>query len=87
MDKIKNRYPQKKIRRYVIATLDIPTFYLQYKCKGKWQFNADIENATKTLSKNLAKELLSLYYQDTGRYHDELVIVPIEISYDILEVE
>lgn len=84
MDKEK-RYPQKKIRRYVIATLDIPTFYLQYKGRGKWRFVTDIENTTKTVSKNLAIELINLYYHDTNRINDELVTVPIEISYDILE--
>lgn len=82
---IKKKYLQKRIRKYVIATLDIPTFYLQHMGGKNWQFVDDIEIATKTMGKGLANQLKNLYYLDTGRRNEELVVVPVEISYDIVE--
>lgn len=81
-----NRYLEKKIRKYVIATMDIPTMYL-YKTVGKEEycFVDDIEAATKTRGKSSAEFILRNFYLDTKLIDKELVIVPIEITYDIIE--
>jgi len=79
------RYLEKKIIKYVIATLDNPTLYLKkIPTKKEYYFVEDIEVASKTLSKNLANSILQYYYSDTG-LDTELVVVPIEITYEIID--
>ena len=81
------RYLEKKIRKYVIATLDNPTLYLKKTpAKKEYYFVEDIEVATKTMSEKLANSILSYYYSDTG-LDTELVVVPIEITYEIIDNE
>ncbi len=79
------KYLEKKIIKYVIATLDNPTLYLKkIPAKKEYYFVEDIEVASKTLSKNLANSILQYYYSDTG-LDTELVVVPIEITYEIID--
>ena len=81
------RYLEKKIRKYVIATLDTPTLYLKKTpAKSEYCFVEDIEVATKTMRKNVMDEILKYYYLDTG-LDTELVVVPIEITYEIIDEE
>ena len=79
-----NKILEKKITKYVIATLDNPTLYLKkiYQQK-KYVFSEDIEYATKTMSRDVAKIILDYYYSDTGD-DIELVIVPVEITYSLI---
>ena len=79
------RYLEKKIRKYVIATLGCPTLYLK-KIPGKkeYMFSEDIEFATKTMSANLAEQIKGYYYQDIG-FDVELVVLPMEITYELID--
>ena len=79
------KYLEKKITKYVIATLDNPTLYLK-KVPGelKYGFVEDIELATKALSSSVMKEILKYFYLDTG-VKIELVVVPVEITYEIID--
>ena len=80
-----NRYLEKKIIKYVAATLDNPTLYLKKTpAKSEYCFVEDIEMATKTLSKKLMDQVVSYYYLDT-KMDIELVAVPIEITYEIID--
>lgn len=80
-----NRYLEKKTRKYVIATLDNPTLYLKKTpAKPEYCFVEDIEVATKAMSRKSANLILSYYYSDT-RLDTELVVVPVEITYEIIE--
>ena len=81
------KYLEKKIKKYVIATLDNPTLYLK-KTPGKneYCFVEDIEIATKALSLSVMNQTLKYYFLDTG-LDTELVIVPIEITYEIIDDE
>lgn len=79
------RYPEKRVRKYVIATLDIPTLYLQSLHHGVWQFIDNIENATKMRSKNLAYFMLECYRHDTEDNKTEMVVAPIDITYEIIQ--
>ena len=81
------KYLEKKIRKYVIATLDNPTLYLK-KTPGKIEycFVEDIEVATKAMSLSSMKQILKYYYFDTG-LNTELVVVPVEITYEIIDDE
>lgn len=76
-------YLEKKIRKYVIANLERPTGYLVSLHEGKWAITQDISAATKTLSKNVARRLISYYRSDTGNV-DDFVVVPIDISYELV---
>lgn len=79
------KYLEKKINKYVIATLNNPTLYLKkIPTKKEYYFVEDIESATKTVNEKLANLVLSYYYSDTG-LNTELVVVPIEITYEIIE--
>ena len=79
------KYLEKKKRKYVIATLDNPTLYLKkIPAKKEYYFVEDIEVGTKAMSKKLAESILQYYYYDTG-LDTELVIVPIEITYEIID--
>lgn len=79
------KYIEKKIRKYVVATLDNPTLYLKkIPSKKEYYFVEDIEVATKTMSKKMAESILQYYYLDTG-FNTEMVVVPIEITYEIVD--
>lgn len=81
------KYLEKKIRKYVIATLDNPTLYLKkIPAKKEYYFVEDIEIATKTLKKSLMDQILKYYYLDTG-LNIELVVIPVDITYEIVENE
>lgn len=79
-----NKVLEKKVTKYVIATLDNPTMYMKkvYQQK-KYVFTDDIEYATKTMSKDVAQIILDYYYNDTGDNMD-LVIIPVEITYSLI---
>ena len=79
------KYIEKKIRKYVIATLDNPTLYLmKTPAKSEYCFIEDIEFATKAMSKKVMKQILNYYYLDTG-LNTELVVIPIDITYEIID--
>lgn len=79
------RYLEKKIRKYVIATLGIPTLYLKkIPSEKEYIFSEDIEYATKAMSKNVAEQIKDYYYADT-KSDIELVVVPVEITYEIID--
>ena len=80
MDKIL----EKKVTKYVIATLGNPTMYIKKVYQQKrYVFTDDIEYATKTMSKDVAQIILDYYYSDTGDNMD-LVIIPVEITYSLI---
>ena len=55
-----NRYLEKKIIKYVAATLDNPTLYLKKTpAKSEYCFVEDIEMATKSLNKKLMNQIIS----------------------------
>lgn len=81
------KYLEKKIKKYVIATLGNPTLYLKKKWGSpEYSFVEDIEIATKGVKKSVMEQVLKYYYIETG-LDTELVIVPIEITYEIIDEE
>lgn len=80
-----NRYLEKKVIKYVAATLDNPTLYLKKTpATPEYCFVGDIETATKTLNKRLMEQIISYYHSDT-KLDTLLVAVPIEITYEIID--
>ena len=78
-----NKYIEKKIKKYVIATID-GAYLKKTPAKNEYCFVEDIEIATKTMSKKMIQQVLDYYYQDTMT-NIELVIVPVEITYELID--
>lgn len=78
------KYKELVLKRYVIATFDNPTQYLISEHFGKYSFTDNIQIASKFTNKSLANEMRNYFFKDT-RLEIDLVIVPIEIEYSIIE--
>lgn len=77
------RYLEKSNKRYVIATLDNPTQYLISQ-NDNICFTTDISKCTKLMNRSLATYVRDDFYNKT-KWHDyELVILPLVISYEII---
>lgn len=72
--------------RYVIASLEMPTRYLVFK-DGNISFTHNIARSTKSTSRNTARAIREEFYAYTGMTDIELVILPIQISYEIIQEE
>lgn len=76
----------KKKRKYVIAVISSPIMYL-YKRPGVYEycFYKNIEKATKTIDRFDAEILLKEYYQVTQDHKLEMVIIPLDVTYELIE--
>ena len=81
---VMNRYKEKEIKKYVIADLSQPTNYLKSMKDGKYCFIDNIVVATKFVSKITAQEICNECIKNTNI---DLVVVPIMITYEIIEEE
>ena len=79
-----NKYMDKKIRKYVIATTD-GKYLRKDMLSGKYYFIEDIEAATKAERLSVAKDFLKYYYFDTNMLNNELVIIPVDITYELID--
>ena len=79
-----NRYLEKEIKKYVIADLSQPTNYLKSTKDGRYSFIDNVVVATKFVSKSTAKEICNECIENTNI---GLVVVPIMITYEIIEEE
>lgn len=79
-----NRYKEKEIKKYVIADLSQSTNYLKSMKDGKYCFIDNIAVATKFVSKITAQEICNECIKNTNI---DLVVVPIMITYEIIEEE
>lgn len=79
-----NRYLEKEIKKYVIADLSQPTNYLKSMKDGRYSFVDNVVVATKFVSKSTAKEICNECIENTNI---GLVVVPVMITYEIIEEE
>ena len=79
-----NKYKEKEIKKYVIADLSQPTNYLKSMKDGRYSFIDNIVIATKFISKSIAQEICNECIKNTNI---DLVVVPIMITYEIIEEE
>ena len=79
-----NRYKEKEVKKYVIADVSQPTNYLKTMRDGKYCFIDNIVVATKFVSKITAQEICNECIKNTNI---DLVVVPIMITYEIIEEE
>ena len=78
------RYKEKEVKKYVIADLSQPTNYLKTMRDGKYCFIDNNVVATKFVSKITAQEICNECIKNTNI---DLVVVPIMITYEIIEEE
>lgn len=81
------KYLEKKIRKYVLATVDKngKSFYMKKTpTKTEYSLVEDIEIATKSKNIDTANLILDFYYQDMGT-DIQFVPIPIDITYEIVE--
>ena len=81
-----NTYIEKKEKRYIIAGLDAEgnTVYLRYLLGKKWELTPNIERASKMHKRSFAKDVLDMYYHDCPGLTDKWVIVPLIITYELV---
>ena len=79
-----NKYKEKEIKKYVIADLSQPTNYLKSMKDGRYSFIDNVVIATKFVSKITAQEICNECIRNTNI---DLVVVPIMITYEIIEEE
>ena len=78
-----DNYLEGTLERYVIATLDSPTTYLIFK-DDNITFTRQLYRATKTAGRNTATTIKNEFYAYTGRTDIDLVVLPIRITYEII---
>lgn len=76
-------YIEKKITKYVVVTMD-GKYLKKTPSKTEYCFVEDIELATKAMSKKMMKTILDYFYMDT-KLDIELVIVPVNITYELVD--
>ena len=76
------KYLEKKIKKYVIADLSQPTNYLHSLREGRYNLIDNIIVATKFVNKNIAQQICD---ECSRNFQIDLVVVPITITYEIVE--
>lgn len=76
------KYLEKETKKYVIADLSQPTNYLHSLREGKYNFIDNIIVATKFINKNIAQQICN---ECSRNFQIDLVVVPIIITYEIVE--
>lgn len=77
-----NRFLEKKIRKYVIATLS--SSFLSRNSVNKTYLFTDIDKATKFNSRKMARTWIDYYRLDTHDLELDLVVIPVDISYELI---
>lgn len=80
------KYLDKQELKYVLATaVSGKPMYLKKELQQvRYSFVTDITKATKTQSQKYAKIVLDNYINDTGDTKSELIVVPLLISYELI---
>ena len=76
------KYLEKEIKKYVIADLSQPTNYLHSLRGGRYNLIDNIIVATKFVNKNIAQQICD---ECSINFNIDLVVVPILITYEIIE--
>jgi hypothetical protein len=83
---METRHLEKKIRKYVIATISSPTMYLYKKpATQEYHFFKDVEKSIKFLYREDAEETIKMYKRFTMDTELDLVVLPVEIEYYLVQ--
>ena len=77
-----NKYKEKEVKKYVIADLSYPTNYLHSLREGRYNLIDNIVVATKFINKEIAQQICN---ECIINFNMDLVVVPISITYEIVE--
>lgn len=80
-----NKYLEKKIRRYVVVNVNDGTYLKKTPGKKQYEFTKNIIRATKTSKRSEAYFLVGIYKDDVGIDADLLTIIPLDISYELIQ--
>ena len=75
---------EQELKRYVIATVNVPTAYLKSLHFGNYCFVDNLLEATKTVDRKVAEQMKNYFYQDLGLNNIDLVVVPLNIKYELI---
>lgn len=81
MKKIKHL--EKRDKKYIVGSVEDGS-YLIYK-NQKYSFVKNVSYATKFTNKQLAEKYINFYYIDTMDNQYQLVVIPLEIEYNLIE--
>lgn len=73
-----------ELRRYIIASLDNPTKYVKVLGNKQYTLMDSVVSATKYDKRSLANIMIHYYRQSTGDMR-ELVVLPVLITYDLID--
>lgn len=76
------KYLEKEIKKYVIADLSQPTNYLHSLREGRYNFIDNITVATKFVNKKTAQQICD---ECIRNFQIDLVVIPVLITYEIIE--
>ena len=76
------KYKEKEIKKYVIADLSYPTNYLHSLREGRYNLINNFVAATKFVNENIAQQICN---ECVRNFDMDLVVVPILITYEIME--
>jgi hypothetical protein len=79
-------YTENILNRFVVATLETHTRYLVFK-DDKILFTNNIARSTKSVSRATARTIRDEFYSYTGMTDIDLVILPVKITYEIVQEE
>lgn len=77
-----NKFKEKELKKFVIADLSNPTNYVMSKRNGMYYFIDNIVRATKFVNKSIAQVICK---ECIRKYNIDLVVIPILITYEIIE--
>lgn len=74
----------KKLTRYVIAILCDDCNRFMFRNNREYHFVEDAFEATKFISRGTAEYYINCYKIETGDVNAEMLVVPMEISYSLI---
>ena len=75
---------EKRVKRYVMASVDTGQYLVVIPGKHQYVFTKNIIQATKCKTPFDAKTVIRDYHIDTGDIEFNLVVVPLEITYELI---
>lgn len=77
------KHLEKRDKKYIIGSVEDGS-YLVYK-NHKYSFVKNVSYATKFTSRQLAEKYVDFYLIDTMDYQYPLIVIPLEIEYNLIE--
>lgn len=87
IERNKRNMIEKEIKKYIVANADTGN-YLKVELRNKkYDFVDNIEMATKTMDRSSANVIIGRFYSDVSANDQNLVVIPLKITYELIEEE